>query len=134
MHAIDKHDKNKFYSCEFFLNRGPRKMIRAFLVPYHSLRWFLLVHPRILFPRWRLNLPTSPFAVIEKHNHCLTVIELNWCRWMVTEFNHHAIVLIKNLSIATCGWRVKKIQSPCPHGNRNFSHHAFMVIERFRVV
>jgi hypothetical protein len=61
------------------------------------------------------------------------VTEFNQCRWMVIEFNRHTIVVIENLLVATCGWRLKKIQLPCPHGNQNFSHHVIVVNKRFRV-
>jgi len=39
MHAIDKHEGKKNYSCENILSKGLRKMIWWFVIPF----WFLVV-------------------------------------------------------------------------------------------
>jgi hypothetical protein len=33
MHAMEKHEEMKIYSCENILRKGPKKMIWPFLVP-----------------------------------------------------------------------------------------------------
>jgi hypothetical protein len=53
VHVIDKHEK-KNYSCENILNKGPRKMIWLFLVPFSFLEVVLngttqgYFHPKML--------------------------------------------------------------------------------------